>query len=250
MAVIYFIIIFLGILAIGLAINKPFRQQLNLKFHGRTEAIMAENASTPEGAEDIFSAAIQEKQKKFEQINNLYSEAEGRLDALKSDKYSVNEKLNKAQNNMNRCLDDGNDEDAKYYAAQKVSLEEQLEIIKTSIEETKVDVAQKKELKTKVFEELQALKNEKDVTIQQLKSDQARLEAARSLEGISNSETDRMIEKVREGAKKKKEMANGARISYENSAEAAEYRMQQRERESEIDRVLAEAKAKRKENKK
>ncbi len=59
-----------------------------------------------------------------------------------------------------------------------------------------------------------------------------------------------MIEKVREGAKKKKEMANGARISYENSAEAAEYRMQQRERESEIDRVLAEAKAKRKENKK
>ena len=169
---------------------------------------MAENASTPEGAEDIFRAAIQEKQKKFEQINNLYSEAEGRLDALKSDKYSVNEKLNKAQNNMNRCLDDGNDEDAKYYAAQKVSLEEQLEIIKTSIEETKVDVAQKKELKTKVFEELQALKNEKDVTIQQLKSDQARLEAARSLEGISNSETDRMIEKVREGAKKKKEMAN------------------------------------------
>lgn len=250
MAVIYFIIIFLGILAVGLAINKPFRQQLNLKFHGRTEAIMAENASTPEGAEDIFRAAIQEKQKKFEQINNLYSEAEGRLDALKSDKYTVNEKLNKAQNNMNRCLDDGNDEDAKYYAAQKVSLEEQLEIIKTSIEETKVDVAQKKELKTKVFEELQALKNEKDVTIQQLKSDQARLEAARSLEGISNSETDRMIEKVREGAKKKKEMANGARISYENSAEAAEYRMQQRERESEIDRVLAEAKAKRKENKK
>lgn len=63
MAVIYFIIIFLGILAVGLAINKPFRQQLNLKFHGRTEAIMAENASTPEGAEDIFSAAIQEKQK-------------------------------------------------------------------------------------------------------------------------------------------------------------------------------------------
>ena len=142
---------------------------------------------------------------------------------------------------MNRCLDDGNDEDAKYYAAQKVSLEEQLEIIKSSIV---------KELKTKAFEELQALKNEKDVTIQQLKSDQARLEAARSLEGISNSETDRMIEKVREGAKKKKEMANGARISYENSAEAAEYRMQQRERESEIDRVLAEAKAKRKENKK
>lgn len=250
MAVIYFIIIFLGVAGVGLAINKPFRQQLNLKFHGRTEAIMAENASTPEGAEDIFNAAIQEKQKKFEQINNLYSEAEGHLDALKSDEYTVYGKLNNAQNNMDRCLDEGNDEDAKYYAAQKVSLEEQLEIIKTRIEKTKVDVAQKKELKTKEFEKLQALKNEKDVTIQQLKSDQARLEAARSLEGISNSETDRMIEKVREGAKKKKEMANGARISYENSAEAAEYRMQQRERETTIDRVLAEAKAKRKENKK
>ena len=250
MAVIYFIIIFLGILAVGLAINKPFRQQLNLKFHGRTEAIMAENASTPEGAEDIFRAAIQEKEKNCHQINDLYSAAEGHLGALESDEYTVYGKLNNAQNSMDRCLDKGNDEDAKYYAAQKVSLEEQLEIIKRSIEDAKVDVAQKKELKTKVFEELQALKNEKDVIIQQLKSDQARLEAARSLEGITNSETDRMIEKVREGAKKKKEMANGARISYENSAEAAEYRMQQRERESEIDRVLAEAKARRKENKK
>ena len=250
MAVIYFIVILLAVGGVGLAINKPFREQLNLKFHGRTDTIMAENAATPEGAEDIFRAAIQEKEKNFQQINDLYSAAEGHLEALKSDKYTVSGKLNKAQNSMDRCLDEGNDEDAKYYAAQKVSLEEQLEIIKGSIEDAKVDVAQKKELKTKAFEELQALKNEKDVTIQQLKSDQARLEAARSLEGITNSETDRMIEKVREGAKKKKEMANGARISYENSAEAAEYRMQQRERESEIDRVLAEAKARRKENKK
>ena len=250
MAVIYFIVIFLAVGGIGLAINKPFREQLNLKFHGRTDAIMAENAATPEGAEDIFRAAIQEKEKNFHQINDLYSAAEGHLGALESDEYTVYGKLNNAQNSMDRCLDKGNDEDAKYYAAQKVSLEEQLEIIKGSIEDAKVDVAQKKELKTKAFEELQALKNEKDVTIQQLKSDQARLEAARSLEGITNSETDRMIEKVREGAKKKKEMANGARISYENSAEAAEYRMQQRERESEIDRVLAEAKARRKENKK
>ena len=246
MAVIYFIVILLAVGGVGLAINKPFREQLNLKFHGRTDTIMAENAATPEGAEDIF----REKEKNFHQMNDLYSAAEGHLDALKSDKYTVSGKLNKAQNSMDRCLDEGNDEDAKYYAAQKVSLEEQLEIIKGSIEDAKVDVAQKKELKTKAFEELQALKNEKDVTIQQLKSDQARLEAARSLEGITNSETDRMIEKVREGAKKKKEMANGARISYENSAEAAEYRMQQRERESEIDRVLAEAKARRKENKK
>lgn len=52
------------------------------------------------------------------------------------------------------------------------------------------------------------------------------------------------------GQRRRKKWLNGARISYENSAEAAEYRMQQRERESEIDRVLAEAKAKRKENKK
>ena len=42
-------------------------------------------------------------------------------------------------------------------------------------------------------------------------------------------------------------MANGARnLLMKISAEAAEYRMQQRERESEIDRVLAEAKAKKK----
>lgn len=249
MAVIYFIVILLAVGGIGLAINKPFREQLTLKFRGRTEAIMAENASTPEGAEDVFNAAIQEKQDNYNQIYELYSEAEGHLKSVKDEKKKVIEDFNKAKNNMNRCIKEGNP-DERYYAAQMVSLDEQIEIIKKEIEDTEADVAQKKELKEKAFNELQDLKNEKDVTIRQLKSDQARLEAAKSLEGITNSETDRMIEKVREGAKKKNEMANGARISYENSAQAAEYRMQQRERESEIDRVLAEAKAKNKENKK
>ena len=48
------------------------------------------------------------------------------------------------------------------------------------------------------------------------------------------------------GQRRRKKWRMGPESLNENSAEAAEYRMQQRERESEIDRVLAEAKAKKK----
>lgn len=245
MVIIYFILIVLAIGGIGLLINKPFREQLNAKFHGRTEAIMEENASTPEGARDIFNAAIQEKDKKYQQANNLYIQAEGKLDAAKKNRYEATAQLNKVEKEMNRCIDEGLEDDAKQYASKKVTLEKKLEIYKDDIASFKEDVAQKKEIKEALYKELQDLKDEKEVTLTQLESDQSRIDAMKGLEGTSTSENDRMLEKVRQGSKKKREMANGARIAYENSEQAAEYRLKERERESEVDRVLAEAKAKR-----
>lgn len=180
---------------------------------------MEENASTPEGARDIFNAAIQEKDKKYQQANDLYIQAEGKLDAAKKNRYEATSQLNKVEKEMNRCIDEGLEDDAKQYASKKVTLEKKLEIYKDDIASFKEDVAQKKEIKEALYKELQDLKDEKEVTLTQLESDQSRIDAMKGLEGTSTSENDRMLEKVRQGSKKK--------------------------RESEVDRVLAEAKAKR-----
>lgn len=61
----------------------------------------------------------------------------------------------------------------------------------------------------------------------------------------STNESDRMLERVREGAKKTRERAAGAQIAYDTSTEAMDRRMETQERNRAADEVLAEMKRRR-----
>ena len=54
----------------------------------------------------------------------------------------------------------------------------------------------------------------------------------------STSESDRMLERVREGAKKTRERAAGSQIAYDTSATAQNRRLEAAEREREAQNVL------------
>ena len=62
---------------------------------------------------------------------------------------------------------------------------------------------------------------------------------------VSN-EGARMLERVREGAARTRERANGSRIAYENSPEATERRLEQDARDRDARAALEEMKQKRK----
>lgn len=61
----------------------------------------------------------------------------------------------------------------------------------------------------------------------------------------SSSESDHMLERVREGAKKTRERAAGAQIAYDTSAKAQDRRLEAQARNREADELLAEMKRKR-----
>jgi hypothetical protein len=62
MIIVPFLVFFAVVIVAVLLLNKPFCKQLLVKFRGRTDEIMRQDASTPEGAKDYYNAAIREKE--------------------------------------------------------------------------------------------------------------------------------------------------------------------------------------------
>lgn len=61
----------------------------------------------------------------------------------------------------------------------------------------------------------------------------------------TNNEIDRMLERVREGARKTRERAEGSRIAYDSSAQTNERRLANSERERNARQILDDMKRQR-----
>lgn len=227
------------LVVIALLLNKPMRQQLLIKFRGRTEQIARNDASTPEGAADYFNNAIREKENLYSSANRSYTEISGKLDETEKEQYLLKKELMKIDKQIGECLDANDEDTARTYAMRKVTISEKIEILDETIIELRKAKEQQEEIRDAIKSELDALKEEKERTIYRLEADQQiiRLHEGMNTEA-STSESDRMLERVREGAKKTRERAAGSQIAYDTSATAQNRRLEAAEREREAQNVL------------
>lgn len=246
-----FLVIFLVIVfVVALLLNKSFRQQLLIKFRGRTDEIMNRDASTPEGAKDYYNVAIREKEEFYNKASATYRDISGKLDATEKDLYNTNKEIMVVTQRLNQCIDDNNDDDAMTYAMKKQTLETKIEGLKEVIAEIKEAQQHQKEVRDQAASELTKLREEKERVVFQLEADSQIIELHQAIDDIASStESDRMLEKVREGAKKTRERAEGSRIAYETSAQATDRRLEQEGQNREARRMVEELKRQRKGNK-
>lgn len=242
----FFVIVLIAVIILALLLNKPFRQQLLVKFRGRTDEMMRQDASTPEGAKDYYNAAIREKEDFYNKASATYAEISGKLDSTEKDLYQANKDIMKVTQQLNQCIDNNNDEDAMTYAMKKATLENKVEVLKETIIEIKEAQKHQKEVRDQAASDLQKLREEKERVVFQLEADSQIIELHQSLDSIAaNNESDRMLERVREGAKKAREKAEGSRIAYETSSQAADRRLAREERDREARRMVEELKRQR-----
>ena len=246
MIIVPFLVFFAVVIVAVLLLNKPFCKQLLVKFRGRTDEIMRQDASTPEGAKDYYNAAIREKEEFYNRASATYSEISGKLDSAEKDLYQTNKEIMKTTQQLNLCVDNNNDTDAMAYANKKVTLESKAEVLKETISEMKEAQRHQKEVRDQAAIDLQKLREEKEQVVFQLEADQQMIELHKSLDNLSlNNESERMLERVREGAKKTRERAKGSKIAYETSAQAADNRMRNAEQTREAQRIVDEIKRQR-----
>ena len=117
------------LVVIALLLNKPMRQQLLIKFRGRTEQIARNDASTPEGAADYFNNAIREKENLYSSANRSYTEISGKLDETEKEQYLLKKELMKIDKQIGECLDANDEDTARTYAMRKVTISEKIEIL-------------------------------------------------------------------------------------------------------------------------
>lgn len=239
-------VVLLIVVVVLLILNKRFFKQLVIKFRGRTDEVMTRNASTPEGAADFYNNAIREKESLYTRADQSYIEIAGKLEQSEQNLFNMKKELFKITKDIETCLDNNREEDAKQYAMRKITIEQKMEVLKETIEELAKAKAQQEEMRSNIKHELDSLKEEKERTIYQLEADQQIIALHEGMNAsASTSESDHMLERVREGAKKQRQRASGAQIAYESSPEAMNRRMETRSRNQEAENLIEEMKRRR-----
>lgn len=242
----FIVLVVIVFIIIALAFNKTFRQQLLVKFKGKTETIMEQDAQTVDGARDYYNVAIREKQDFASKASAMYAEISGKVDRTEKDLYEANKEFMHINKQLNRCIDEDNDNDAMTYAMKKQTLESKIEVLKSTLAELKEAKVHQKEVRDAAEEELNKLKAEKERTLYQMEADAQMIELHQSLDNLTaNNETERMLEKVRDGAKKTRERAEGSRIAYDSSTQAADRRFERDEQNRNARELVEELKRQR-----
>lgn len=234
------------ICVVVLVSNSSFGKQLIVKLKGRTDEVMRQDASTPEGAKDYYNAAIREKEEFLSKASATYAQISGKLEIAEKDLYKTNQEIMRVSQQINACIDANDDNSAMSYAMKKSTLENKINVLKSTIEEMKEAKTHQKEICDQAETELQKLKEEKEQVLFQMEADSQIIELHESMNSMTiNNETDRMLDRVREGARKTRERAEGSRIAYDSSTQASDRRLEVAERERNARQLVDELKRQR-----
>lgn len=240
------VIIIIAIIVIFFVLNKTFGKQLLVKMRGRTESVAERDAQTVDGARDYFNAAIREKQEFASKASAMFAEISGKVERTEKDLYDANREIMQIRQYLNKSVDENRDEDAMVYAMKMQTLENKIEVLKSTLAELKEAKVHQKEVRDAAEEEYNKLKEEKERTLYQMEADAQMIELHQSLDSLSsNNETDRMLEKVRDGAKRTRERAEGSRIAYDTSAQAVDRRFERAEQDRSARQLVEELKRQR-----
>lgn len=220
-------------------------KRLKLRASGTAAEAISKDASTPEGAKAYYNVAIEKKEEDLAKANVIYTQMLGKISNYEDQIRGYKKDLMKTEININSCVEKNDDEGAKVYLKEQQDLEEKVAIIKDALTGLKENAKLQEETVNGIRTQLSDLKAEKDNAVLTLETVQV-TKSLQATTGVSSAEEDKMLEKVRDGIKKQKEAADGVKVAYENSTAVQKQRLDQKMKNEEIEKKLAELKAKKK----
>ncbi|WP_368384458.1 hypothetical protein, partial [[Clostridium] symbiosum] len=70
----FIVLVAIVVILVVIFLNSSFGKQLRVKLKGRTDEVMRQDASTPEGAKDYYNAAIRDKEEFYNKASTTYAE--------------------------------------------------------------------------------------------------------------------------------------------------------------------------------
>ena len=220
-------------------------KRLKLRASGTAAEAISKDASTPEGAKAYYNVAIEKKEEDLAKANVIYTQMLGKISNYEDQLRGYKKDLMKTEININSCVEKNDDEGAKVYLKEQQDLEEKVAIIKDALTGLKENAKLQEETVKGIQTQLSDLKAEKDNAVLTLETVQV-TKSLQATTGVSSAEEDKMLEKVRDGIKKQKEAADGVKVAYENSTAVQKQRLDQKMKNEEIEKKLAELKDKKK----
>ena len=211
--------IVLGLFAVALILFPEFRQKLTVLVRGGLNVFVEDTAKTPEGAEAVFTQAINEMEDKYSQASSTYNKLHGKLQRCQEDVAKLDSMIKDTETKCEHLARTGDIESARVYAERRSELMTEKKQKVVAIEKLTPMVAEAKQIHEVYEKKLRDLKRTKKETVAQMKMNVQMKDLLGDLDELrKDSATDKMLSAVMEGHNDLAEEVSGARAVHENRA--------------------------------
>lgn len=210
------IFIVVCILIVGIFIIFPEARSL---FKGIVRVFIKDMATTPEGAEAIYSEKIDQAQESYNKADDALQKASGKLAMAKREMDNLQARLKKVESECESLVKSNKMDYAKLKAEEREEIisdiKRQTQIIKAYEDAEKAA----KEAHQECEKRLRKLKRESKEVVENMKVQQITKDVYDDINDLKNvTGTDKMLDAVREKNSDLNAMTEGARIAHNNRA--------------------------------
>ena len=224
---------------VAIILFPEFRQKLTVLIRGGLNVFIEDTAKTPEGAEAVFTQAINEVEEKYAQASTTYNKLYGKLQHLQTDVVKLDSLIKKTEDACESLARNNDVTNARIYAERRSELMTEKNQKVAAIEKLTPMVEEAKQIHEAYDKKLRDLKRNKKETIAQMRMNVQMKDLLGDLDELrKDSATEKMLDAVMEGSNDLNEEVTGARAVHENRASTKIARAEQRAAQVQNDEYL------------
>lgn len=233
-----------GVLCLLALIMFPeVRKKGSVLIRGAANVFVEDRAKTPEGANAIYTQAINEAEEQYRDTKEIYHRLSGRKKRVETEIADIKEKIKQAEIRVEAFARKGDRENAKLYADQIVQLKSTLKSKEQALVNLTPSVDRAKQAYEASAKKVTSLKAQKQDVISQMETNRMTKQLMDDLDDVcKNNATDKMLDAVREGAGILQEESNGAVAAHEAKVSTrianAERAAEEAESEAYLDAIM------------
>lgn len=209
--------VLIGAVVLIIIIALALSGKLRVLVKGFFNLFVEDLAKTPEGAEAIYTEAINKAQNEYVKANNTLQKVAGQLDTAKTKLIKYENELKKCEQKCEDFAKLGKFDKVELFSSQRQEIIDSIENTKPVINELIPILEEAKEINNHYEEQIKTLKRDKVRIVEELKRNEQLKEMYDDMDELKKSDhVDKLLGSIKDGAKEKRENAVGARMVHEN----------------------------------
>ena len=214
---------------------------VSLRVRGSVEEAINNDAGTVDGAKAHYNNAIQAKAEACNKAAQTLGAMRGKADTYARQLRDYQKDRMQYDISLKAALKSGDDNTARQCLEKMDEIDENIRILKETVDELDNNIRLQEELVATLTKDRNDLVAERDRTILSLETSKDVM-SLRVDPGIAMTDEDKMLDKVRDGARRARERAIGHKAAYESSDAVQRQRLAKQTRAATIDDRLKKLK--------
>ena len=232
-----------ALLLLALIMFPEVRKKGAVLIRGAANVFVEDRAKTPEGANAIYTQAINEAEEQYTETKGIYHRLSGRKKRVESEIADIKERIRRAELRVESFARKGDRENAKLYADQVVQFKATMKSKEQALANLIPSVDRAKQAFEASAKKVNSLKAQKQDVISQMETNRMTKQLMDDLDDVcKNNATDKMLNAVREGAGILQEESDGAVAAHEAKVSTrianAERAAEEAESEAYLDEIM------------